>query len=385
LAEHVASIRKRPDRPSKPWQARYRDPSGYEYARHFARKGDAQRWLDSVRGDLVRGSWIDPRQANRTVRDVAEEWLASNPAKRPTTWAVDESQLRRWVYPALGPRRIGTITRSDIQALVNEWTTHLQPRSVRRCFGVARAVFTFAAESEWIARNPCRGVKLPEITTTRSRLLTPGDVIALDDAMPVEYRPMVWLGAMCGLRWGEVAALRVENIDWAHSTVTVAEALTRDRSGASQLGPPKSRAGNRTLTMPGALIPMLSQHFTRQGLNATNPRSFVFSTEAGTALDYPNWRRRIWLPATKGAGLEGAGFHDLRRANATGLIASGVDIKTAQTRLGHSDPRLTLAIYAQAVPEADRAAAAALNRWFTDRAAHDAPTPNPVRGLDLEF
>jgi integrase len=64
------------------------------------------------------------------------------------------------------------------------------------------------------------------------------------------------------------------------------------------------------------------------------------------------------------AGLHGASFHDLRRANASTLVAAGVDVKTARTRLGHSDPRLTLAIYAQVVPEADRAAATALGREF---------------------
>jgi integrase len=70
------------------------------------------------------------------------------------------------------------------------------------------------------------------------------------------------------------------------------------------------------------------------------------------------------LPALAACGLEGAGFHDLRRANASTLVAEGVDVKTAQTRLGHSDPRLNLAIYAQAVPEADRAAAKALGKKF---------------------
>jgi integrase len=56
-------------------------------------------------------------------------------------------------------------------------------------------------------------------------------------------------------------------------------------------------------------------------------------------------------------GLDGLGFHDLRRLNATVLVAEGVDVKTAQSRLGHSDPRLTLAVYAQATDDADRAAA----------------------------
>ena len=63
------------------------------------------------------------------------------------------------------------------------------------------------------------------------------------------------------------------------------------------------------------------------------------------------------MPAVERAGLRGVGFHDLRRTNATAMVLDGVDVKTAQTRLGHSDPRLTLAIYAQATGEGDRAAA----------------------------
>jgi len=64
------------------------------------------------------------------------------------------------------------------------------------------------------------------------------------------------------------------------------------------------------------------------------------------------------------AGLAGAGFHDLRRANAITLVAEGVHVKTAQTRLSHAGPRTTLSIYARAVPKADRAAADALGRTF---------------------
>jgi hypothetical protein len=61
-------------------------------------------------------------------------------------------------------------------------------------------------------------------------------------------------------------------------------------------------------------------------------------------LDYSNGRRRVWEPAVEAAGLLGLGFRDLRRTNATALVLEGVDVKTAQARLGHSDPRLTLAI-----------------------------------------
>jgi integrase len=84
----------------------------------------------------------------------------------------------------------------------------------------------------------------------------------------------------------------------------------------------------------------------------------------GGVLDYRNFRYRIWLPAIEHAGISGLTFHDLRRANASSLAHAGVDLNTARTRLGHSDPRLTLGVYAQAISEADRAAADALEDRF---------------------
>jgi integrase len=62
----------------------------------------------------------------------------------------------------------------------------------------------------------------------------------------------------------------------------------------------------------------------------------------------------------------GLGFHDLRRASATSLVAAGVDVKTAQTVLGHSDAQLTLDHYAQVVTEQQRAAADAMGARFID-------------------
>ncbi len=81
----------------------------------------------------------------------------------------------------------------------------------------------------------------------------------------------------------------------------------------------------------------------------------------------------VALAAARHHGLT---FHDLRRANATGMVVEGVDLKTAQTRLGHSDPRLTLAIYAQATSEADQEAARRLGARFMpsrDQLARDGP------------
>ena len=79
--------------------------------------------------------------------------------------------------------------------------------------------------------------------------------------------------------------------------------------------------------------------------------------------------------ATYAAGVPATGFHDLRRAATTALLLEGVDVKTAQVRLGHSDPRLTIAVYAQATNEGDRNATAKLGARFF---------PKPVRLKVLE-
>ena len=115
--------------------------------------------------------------------------------------------------------------------------------------------------------------------------------------------------------------------------------------------------------MPAPLVDLLAAHLARRGLTG-NDADVVFVMPEGGPLVYQNFRNRHWLPACRAVGLEGLGFHDLRRLNATGLVMEGVDIKTAQSRLGHSDPRLTLAVYAQATTEADRAAADRLGTRF---------------------
>jgi integrase len=78
-------------------------------------------------------------------------------------------------------------------------------------------------------------------------------------------------------------------------------------------------------------------------VTGADPDALLSAAPDGDALEYANFRRRVWLPACELVNLEGLTFHDLRRANATALVHAG-DLKTAQTRLGHSDPRLTLGV-----------------------------------------
>ncbi len=341
----------------------------------FVRRRDADAYANSVEADKYRGVAVDPRHARMEVATLAGKWEESNPHKRPTTAATDHFAVEAHVLPSLGKKAIGSVTPPQVQALVNEWSCKLSPRTVVRVYGVLRAIFNFAVASDFLGRTPCRNIKLPKVESSKRHDLSPQQVQAIAEATPDEFRPMVALGAVLGLRWGEVAGLRVGRVDVLGRQLHVEETAGRDGEGRLVLGPPKSAASRAAMTMPEPLADMLAKHMAKRGLTAADPDAFLFVNEHGGPLLYSNWRNRVWLPAVEVAGCKGTGFHDLRRATATGLVAGGVDIKTAQSWMRHADPRMTLGLYASADKEAGRRAARAMGERFMVR-------PDTARAMD---
>jgi integrase len=281
--------------------------------------------------------------------------------------------VRRHIVPALGARPIGSLTPGDVQALVNGWAAERAAGTVRREYGVLRAILNYAVANDLIGRSPCRRIKLPEAVPVRRHIVDGDELARLAAAMggTEGYGLMAYLGTVDGLRWGEVAGLRVGQFDFGAGTVRISQTVVRGRSGAVGFGEPKSDAGRRTLAVPVALVEMVGKRMAARGLTADDRDALLFTAPDGGVLRYSNWLRRVWYPATVETGLGqlvtdettgraryvGLGFHDLRRANATGLVAEGVDIKTAQALLGHSNAQLTLGLYAQAVVSLGAAAA----------------------------
>jgi integrase len=338
------------------YDVRLRDPIGKVYTRTFNTKREAIAFEAGEQTDRRRGLWVDPRKAETTFGEWAELWSKADPTKKPKTLATDESMLKVHLLPAFGPKPLGVINPLDVQRFVAGLSGKYAPSTTRRIYAVLRAILNAAVDADLIGRSPCRGVKLPTVEQRTRPVITAAELRSLADEIAAEHRVIPYLGALLGLRWGEIAALRVGRLDLLRGTLTVAEGVIEVR-GVQHFGPPKSAMGRRTIALPHALSEMLSAHLSARGLTAATPDAFVFADGKGGALRYSNWRRRVWLPTTQAAGLAGLEFHDLRRANATEMLRSGVDLRTAQTRLGHSDPRLTIGTYAQSTTEGDRDAA----------------------------
>jgi integrase len=355
------------------YDARVRTPDGRVLTRTFRRKKDAEAWESQQLADRARGTWLDPRRSAMTVAEWATSWL-SRPGKRATTRATDGSALRTHILPALGARKLGSVTPLDVQELVNRWSVRMAPATVKRVYGVLVTVFRAAVEADLLHRTPCRGIALPAIVQRRRRVLTPAEVHRLVGATEPRYAPLVLIAAVLGLRWGEAAGVRIGDLDFAGGTVTVSGAVARGEHGEPVLSEPKSVAGRRTMAAPPSLMAILASHLG----NETDPDALVFPAPGGGLLAYQNFLNRIWLPAVAQAGLAGVRFHDLRRGAAT-VMTRITDVKTLQSRLGHVDPRLSIGLYAQFTSVADQAAAAALETLYfaRDARAIDPQPPSP--------
>lgn len=355
---HFGAVRRLP---SGRYQGSYWHNGTRHVAEHtFPAKADAHAWLAEVQTSIRRGAWVDPAGGRMTVADLAARWLEHDPTKRDTSRARDEIILRRHVLPRIGDARLTSVTPADVQALVKAWASTKAASTVSRQYSAVRALFSYAVAADLLVRSPCRGIRLPKVHLVDRPTLDADDLDALATALGPEQAAMMYLGAVAGLRWAECAGLTVGSLDLLKHRVVVSAQLRRDGT----LGPPKSDAGTRTLGIPAWLTEHLAGVLAQRDLSAADRSALVFVAPGGGPLNYHHWRTRTWLPATKAAGLTGLRFHDLRAMAATVLVAAGVDVKTAQTRMGHSSPALTLAVYARATEQADLDAVAKVGGFF---------------------
>lgn len=334
------------------WEARYRDPAGRQRTRTFHSKSSARAFLATVEVDMRRGEWRDPRLARITFHSWVEEYLASAVHKRATTMARDRVVLRKHFLPVLGCLPLSGITPLDVARVVEEMSSNLAPKTVRTNFAVLRAVMSSAVDAGVLPMNPCRKIKLPAENRAAPRFLSVVELQRLAEAMPIEYRAMVYVGGVLGLRWSEVAGLRIGRIDFQRCTLQVLETVAEveGRLSVENVKTPASRA---KLPMPPRLGEALAAHVARSG--RSRAEDLVFQSPGRGPIRASNFRLRVWKPAVKAAGLEGLTFHGLRHSAAGLMIALGAQPKVIQQRLRHASIRTTLDVYGSVLPGLDDA------------------------------
>ena len=333
----MASITKRPN---GKWRARYRDRAGHEHARHFARKIDAQAWLDGVTAAVQTGTYVDPARSHLTFGDMADQWIAGKVNLKQTTFALYESILSTHVLPAWRDVALAEVEVGAVQAWVAKLVAAgLSPSHVRDIVGVLSGVFGLAVRDRRLPSNPATGLDLPRIKKRRRRYLTAAQVEALADAAEPNGRLAILVLAYCGLRWCELAALRVGSIDFLRRRLNVAEAMT-EVHGELVWGTPKTHE-TRSVPIPRVLLDDLAAHVQGKARD-----DLVFTTTTGAPLRNRNARRSWFNAAAAAIDEPGLTPHELRHTAASLAVSAGANVKAVQAMLGHASAAMTLDTYA---------------------------------------
>jgi integrase len=348
----MAHIERRVRNGKTTYRARYRDLAGREHAKVFARKADAQRFLTEMENSKLRGTWTDPALGRVLFREWLAEWWTTTTNLRPSTRARDEMLLRRYALPRFGDLALAAISQRDVRAWVADLSAGpLAPATVQKAYQLLGKVMGAAVDAGMLAQSPCRRVPLPKVEREEMRFLTPAEIARLADVIAPRYRALVLVAAYGGLRVGELAGLRRGRVDLLRGTVEVGEIVT-EVGGVLRFGPPKTRAGRRTVGLPRAVVDELAAHLAG---NRVEQDAFVFTAPQGGPLRVIAFRARVWRPATRKADLDGLRIHDLRHTAVALWIAAGAGPKEVSTRAGHTSVSFTLDRYGHLYPEADTA------------------------------
>lgn len=331
-------------------------------------KGEALERLAAIRQEAQAGIMAAPERI--TLAAHWRDWLDAKAADvRPSTIANYGQFFDAYIRPTFGGSRLTGIDYRQI----NAWLAGLDKQGLsRRTVGYAayllRACLDDAVRKGIVPANQARlAAKRPQIKE-EARYLTPDELKRfLRACHDVRLGDAFIFAVFTGLRPGEWMGLTWGAIDWAHRRVRVSHGLTRV-AGQATLGPPKTKAGKRILTVAEVALDALKRQKRRQAeeqLAAAgkwgNEWGLVFTTPDGRPLRSSNVRNRDFAMVCRAAEIEGAHPHTLRHTNASILIDAGLGPKDVAARLGHDDIRTTLQTYGHLFPGRDEKAADALD------------------------
>ena len=193
--------------------------AGKEHAKHFARKTDAQRWLDEVTASTLAGTYVSPRTARTTVNEWCETWLAGYATRRPSTVRQARVHVAQ-ITAEFGAMPLAAVRPSHVRS----WTSRLRDENLSVSYVYAlhsrlAQIMADAVHDGIVPRSPCSRRTSPGPGSQRAYVATTEQVWALHDAMPERLRAAILLGAFAGLRVAEACGLRVADVDFMRGVV----------------------------------------------------------------------------------------------------------------------------------------------------------------------
>ncbi len=350
-----------------------RDPEGKRRRKWRSFRGtkrEAQNECARLVTELNSGAIFEPSKL--TVGRFLERWLAhQRPLLAPRSAERYAELVRKNIAPLLGGAVLTKLQPMQISAAYSKALASgrrtgeggLSPSTVRYMHAVLHKALGQAVLWNMLQRNPADFVKAPKVERPKMRAFDENEIaLLLARFRPTRMFVPVLLAALCGMRRGEIAAVKWKSVDFSGASMAIVESAEQTTAG-TRLKETKSGRG-RAIALPSMVVEELGFHRLRQaeellrlGIRAGDA-TLVILREDGKPIQPSTLTHRFAEILSAVPELPRIRFHDLRHSHATHLLTSGVHPKVAQERLGHSTISITLDLYSHVMPgmQADAAA-----------------------------
>jgi integrase len=335
-------------------------------------KREAQIECAGLISAMDAGSYLEPDKT--TLAEYLDRWLDNiKPNVSPRTLERYCEIAKKNIVPLLGgivlrhlkPAQISAAYGKALSAGRRDGSGGLSPRTVLHLHRVLKQALSQAVKWQVLVRNPADAVDPPKVERHRMTTYDMVQTAALLDVIRgTRMFVPTMLAVLCGLRRGEISALRWRSVDLASGQLAVVESAEQ-MNGSVRLKETKS-GRSRTVALSATVVDELKAHRLKQaqdmlrlGVRLTDD-GFVAALEGGSPMQ-PTFITHEWVRVIKGSALPPVRFHDLRHAHATHMLASGIHPKIASERLGHSKVGITLDLYSHVMPGMQEDAAAKMD------------------------
>ena len=337
-----------------------------------AGKRQAQIECARIITELKNDTFQEPSKT--TLAEFLDRWLKHMKSQvSPRSHERYSEIANKNIVPALGQVRVAKLSATEISrayARALEYGRRdgkggLSPRTVHHMHRILKQALGDALRWGLLSRNPAAAVDPPKVSPKPMQTYDLPQTATLIEAMrPTRMFIPTILAVLCGLRRGEIAALRWKNVDLGGGNAAIVESAEQTKAGIRYKEPKSGKA--RNVRLPDTVIEALTAWRVRQAEELLrigkrpHGETFVVTQTDGRPLQ-PRSITHEWVRLLASRGLPRIRFHDLRHAHATHLLASGVHPKIASERLGHSKVGITLDLYSHVMPGMQEDAVAKLD------------------------
>ncbi|MFN8160582.1 MAG: site-specific integrase [Solirubrobacterales bacterium] len=325
-----------------------------------SREGLTKSQAEAELRRLIREVRPVERRERVTIEEAGNAYIAHvrDFLERKPSTVQDYRGILRQIARFFGSRGVDQIRPADVtEHAAAKGAEGRSTKTIANHLNFLHGLLAFAVKRGWATANAVAVTDRPRCPGPDPdiRFLDRSEVEALldavsDDRLGPTDRALYMVAAMCGLRQGELVALRWRDVDWEVGVIRVRRNFTRGRFGT-----PKSRRSSRAVPMPGRVAAELERHRQRSAY-ATDSDLVLCHPDTGRPYDASKLRKRF-KAAVSAAGIREIRFHDLRHTFGTRMAAAGAPLRNIQEWMGHRDYKTTL-IYADYAPDPSQGA-----RW----------------------